>query len=151
MDGFSELREALLLADPFDAPLGRDATRHQLLITAAKKLRNLADENQQLVFRLSAMPTSGLHEPEIDVSRGMATQNAATTGDTWSTQEYNMERLLSMAAEFIPPRLDYENTTPGWPQTPPLLHSHGQRPYDMGLGSPHQGHPQAAKDVWRFQ
>lgn len=33
IDGFSELRDALLLVDPFDTPLGRDATRHQLLIT----------------------------------------------------------------------------------------------------------------------
>lgn len=33
MDGFSELRDALLLVDPFETPLGRDATRHQLLIT----------------------------------------------------------------------------------------------------------------------
>ncbi|KAF8443149.1 hypothetical protein L210DRAFT_3759484 [Boletus edulis BED1] len=150
MDGFSELREALLLVDPFDTPLGRDATRHQLLMTAAKKLRNLADENQKLVFQLSAMPTSELHEPEIDVSRGMATQNAATTGDICqSTQEYNMEHLLFMASELIPPRPDYKNTTPIWPQSPPPFHSHGQRPYDMASGSPYQGHP--AKDVWRFQ
>lgn len=33
IDGFTELRDALLLVDPFDTPLGRDATRHQLLIT----------------------------------------------------------------------------------------------------------------------
>ena len=33
MDGFSELRDALLLVDPFDTPLGREATRHQLLVT----------------------------------------------------------------------------------------------------------------------
>jgi hypothetical protein len=71
MDGFSELRDALLLVDPFDTPLGRDATRHQLLVIAAKKLRNLADENQTLVLRLSAMPTTGLHEPETRVPRGM--------------------------------------------------------------------------------
>ncbi|KAG8214402.1 hypothetical protein J3R82DRAFT_9396 [Butyriboletus roseoflavus] len=32
MDGFSELRNALLLVDPFDTPSGRDATRHQLLV-----------------------------------------------------------------------------------------------------------------------
>ena len=86
MVGFSELRDALLLVDPFDTPLGRDATRHQLLITgqsimlcccvdistedritAAKKLRNLADENQKLAFQLSAMPNSGSHEPELGV------------------------------------------------------------------------------------
>lgn len=90
-DGFTELRDALLLVDPFDAPLGKDATRHQLLvagrstivlvelsaenrITAAKKLRNLADENQKLALRLSAMPASELHEPERAIPRGMATR-----------------------------------------------------------------------------
>ncbi|KAN0074716.1 hypothetical protein V8E55_011765 [Tylopilus felleus] len=137
MVGFSELRDALLLVDPFDTPLGRDATRHQLLITAAKKLRNLADENQKLAFQLSAMPNSGSHEPELGVrsSCGMTSQN---TGDAWSTQKYGVEYSRSMAAEPVPPHRDYENT-PGWAHSPPPFYGHGHRPYGMALGSTCQG------------
>jgi len=147
MDGFSELRDALLLVDPFETPLGRDATRHHLLTTAAKKLRNLADENQKLVLRLSAMPTTGLHEPETRAPRGMAAQNTATTGVACSTEEYDVEHLLSMVSGLVPPLRDDGNTTPGWSQSPPPFHGHDHWPYDMALGSSYQCRP--GTDMWR--
>ena len=113
------------------------------------------------------MPITGLHEPETRVSRGMAarwyffsvnisslqwksSENAATTGVAWSTEEYDVEHLLSMASELVPPLRRDENTAPGWLQTPPPLHGNGHRPYDMVLGPSYQGRPVTDSDIWRF-
>jgi len=130
MDGFSELRDTLLLVDPFGTPLGRDATRHQLLITAAQKLRNLADENEKLVLQLSAMPTTTaeMREPAMGIPHRIAAPASVACS---STQGYGSEHLLSTS---VPHLRCYENSTPGWSQNPVPYYGHGHQPCDMSLG-----------------
>ncbi|KIJ64603.1 hypothetical protein HYDPIDRAFT_111979 [Hydnomerulius pinastri MD-312] len=119
-DGFSELRSALQTVDPFGAPLGRDATRYQILLKAANQLRHLASENVKLRRQLSVTNSTDSLRLESAIPIGIQSgdaMNLETYGHAWPTAT---EKVTTQP--MVPAYLDLDS----WPYvqgpSPGLMH-----------------------------